>query len=145
MTYDEIDNQQAGRQLDALIEETFFGHIVDWEFDEPHVPALRDRYDEWGYLSNYSTEAGSAMLLIDWHLAQSGQGDAIIAIFHNATGWHVSFGEVLERSDEIVPGYGGVLALPRLHNVLEASAETVSLALCRAALKWNLWRGEAQP
>lgn len=68
MTRDEILNMPAGRELDALIAEKVMGLKVDYEFDEvlePRVPFLVDKYDEWGYLPNYSTDIAAAWQVVE--------------------------------------------------------------------------------
>lgn len=65
MTRDEILNMPAGRYLDSKIAEMVMGLTVDYEFDEPHIPSLRDKYDEWGYLPNYSTDISAAWEVIE--------------------------------------------------------------------------------
>lgn len=56
---------KAGRELDALVAEKVFGLKVDYEFDEPFAPALRDRYDEYGLVPHYSTSIEAAWDIIE--------------------------------------------------------------------------------
>jgi hypothetical protein len=66
MTREEIQELgKTGRELDALIAEKVMGLKVDYEFDEPRIPSLADRYDEWGYLPNYSTSIEAAWEVVD--------------------------------------------------------------------------------
>ncbi len=53
------------REIDCRIAETVFGLAVDYEFDEPRVPALADKYDEWGELPYYSSEIATAWLIVE--------------------------------------------------------------------------------
>lgn len=68
MTRDEIMNMPAGRKMDALVAEKVMGLKVDYEFNEilePRVPFLVDKYDEWGYLPNYSTDIAAALQVVE--------------------------------------------------------------------------------
>ncbi len=118
---------EAGRELDALIAQQIFGYTLDYEFadicDGPIVKELHDQYDEWGILPHYSTEMGDAWEIVG-EMEQRGywcqmrtpfqappDGDGHWAGFtpHGTSGWN-------GRPDHWT------------------SAETLPLAICRAAL-----------
>lgn len=63
---------EPDRALDARVAEAM-GLVVDHEFDEPAVHALRDRYDEWGMLPHYSTNMSDAWIVVAFvtHIPQS--------------------------------------------------------------------------
>lgn len=65
LTATDIDAIPAGRKLDALIAEWVFGYKVDYEFDDPIVPELRDKYDPFGILPNYSTDISDAWIVVE--------------------------------------------------------------------------------
>lgn len=56
-----------GREMDALAAQVVKGYTLDYEFaesmGEPTVKDLRDQYDEWGILPNYSTDMTAAWSL----------------------------------------------------------------------------------
>lgn len=107
MNRDEILNMPAGREMDTLIVEKVMGLKVDYEFDEPHVPSLRDKYDEWGYLPNYSTD-----ILAAWEVVEELKGlKPILNYDPQSQKWYM-----------------------RLNGGSYCSADTAPLAICRVAL-----------
>lgn len=60
---------KAGTALDALIAEKVFGIKVEWDDwsssgTRPYSYAFRDKYDEIGYVPEYSTDIASAMVVL---------------------------------------------------------------------------------
>jgi hypothetical protein len=116
---------EAGRALDALIEERIFGNPVDDEFEEPIVKARRDQYDEWGVLPFYSTDLTTAWEIVtrleahslEWHLSLYRMHDDDDRLL-----WFADFSK--QRSDYAPVGSNAI-----------AAAETPALAICRAALR----------
>ena len=65
LTAEQIDVMPAGREMDALVAERVMVLKVDYEFDDPRVPEFVDRYDEWGYLPEYSTDIAATWLVVE--------------------------------------------------------------------------------
>jgi hypothetical protein len=121
MTRDEILNTPAGRELDALVAEKVMELKVDYEFSdvlEPRVPFLVDKYDEWGYLPNYSTDIAAAWEVVEF-LRRKFWSTNIVC-------WDYSVKWVV--TCEYRTGHGE----PK--KTLYADADTAPLAICRAAL-----------
>lgn len=55
----------SDRALDAAVAE-MMGILVNYEFDEPRVPAPFGRYDEWVCLPPYSTDIAAAWTVVEW-------------------------------------------------------------------------------
>ena len=114
MTREDIKNMLAGRGLDALIAEKVMGLTVDYEFSEPCILSLRDKYDDWGFLPNYSTDISAA-----WEVVEK---------LCNETGCDVV--KVCKRDPELLRGEWSC----NLGRGFEALGDTAPLAICRAAL-----------
>lgn len=112
----------AGRELDALIAEKVMGWKLDYEFADsigaPTVPALRDQYDEWGMLPEFSTDISAAWQVVK-RLADSG--------------FNVTISRVLDWRDK----YECYLVKEnwRDDERICKGADTAPLAICLAALK----------
>lgn len=61
------------REIDIQVAEAM-GLTLDYEFaemyGEPRAPELRDHYDEWGVLPDYSTDLTAAWHVIEWQRKQ---------------------------------------------------------------------------
>jgi hypothetical protein len=55
----------AGRVMDALVVERVMGYTIDYEFEEPQIKELRDKYDEWGMIPCYSTDIAAAWQVVE--------------------------------------------------------------------------------
>lgn len=117
-----IDEMEAGRELDALIAERIFGLRVEWEQEYlgetiPSSKQLADQYDENGILPMYSTDIAAAwgvieklaIHMIQFRLEQTGSG--------------ITFAKFFDCTIDMQKVIGG------------AHADTAPLAICRAALK----------
>lgn len=62
-------SEMEPRERDALVAEKIFNLTLNYEFAEelgaPSVPALRDQYDEWGILPEYTTDHTAVRLVED--------------------------------------------------------------------------------
>jgi hypothetical protein len=116
MTREEILNMPAGREMDALIAEKVLNLMVDYEFEEPFVPALRDKYDEWGYLPNYSADIAAA-----WEVVEKMR---MAIIPKDGGGW---FAAIEQDFDETLGYYERQVSY-------WITADTVPLVICRTAL-----------
>jgi hypothetical protein len=86
MTRDEILIMPASREMDALIAQKVLELMVDFEFEEPFVPALRDRYDEWGLLPSYSTDIAAAWDVVEkckLHIGPTEEGNWYASNVHD--------------------------------------------------------------
>lgn len=114
----------AGRELDALIAERIFGYTLDYEFAEmtgaPCVPALRDQYDEWGVLPEYSTSLAAAEQIINKYWQRDPK----------QLGWQFIIKTATSGVDVCIRRWEGYT----LTGEVWAWGETMPLALCRAAL-----------
>jgi len=114
MTRDEIENMSSGREMDALIAERVLGLKVDYEFEGfggLRVPSLVDKYDEWGYLPDYSTDISAVWQVIE----KLKEHKPLLNYDPYSKKWYMCFNGA--------PFY---------------SAETAPLAICRAALLTRL-------
>lgn len=112
------------RELDAEVAERIFGYTLDWEFSDlmpdaaPCVHELRDEYDEWGVLPNYSTDIAAAWQVIDYLRERN------IWLYSLEQRWSNLTRAIFEWQD---PEHGSRHAL--------ALEDTPMLAICAAALK----------
>lgn len=128
-----IDDMPAGREMDVLVAERVFGFAVDHEFDMPRVKQLRDKYDEFGVLPNYSTDIGAAWEVVD-KIAEIIRSDVYLgalsypSIEQGGIGhWCVTWGLADADDEEWIEHPSDFPAT--------AGANSASLAICRAALK----------
>ena len=112
----DIDIMPAGREMDALIAERVMKLIVDYEFEILRVPALADKYDEWGYLPNYSTDIAAA-----WDIVKELQGRGYWIVLYD---YHTIPSSVPYHFCFSKDGY-----------TYSRGGETVEISICRAALK----------
>lgn len=118
-----IDEMQAGREMDALIAEKIFGLKVEWEIEYlgeqiPSSKQLADKYDENGILPLYSTDIAAA-----WEVVE---------------GVREKFNLLMNvHPYSLVAANGGYrVSVNDLHIELDyTTADTAPLAICRAALK----------
>jgi hypothetical protein len=101
MTTDEI---KVNRELDAEIATKVFGYNLDYEFaDEmgaPCVPDLRDQYDEWGMLPNYSTDIADA-----WEVFTHCRNQ----IFSKRQAFFIELGKLLQSRGNFVAAFPGCM------------------------------------
>jgi hypothetical protein len=106
----------TGREMDALIAEKVMGYSLDYEFADvlgaPTVKELRDKYDEWGLLPNYSTDIADAWQVVDKIYVHS------LRRIVNGEPDKPALWQVFIYADSTLSGI----------------AETPALAICRAAL-----------
>lgn len=79
------------RRIDAMVAEHIFDLTVDYEFaDAPNgyrVPALADRYDDWGALPYYCSDIAAA-----WEVVEKlKMYEPEISWNDEERGWHVRF------------------------------------------------------
>ena len=59
----------AGHELDALVATVVMEYVLDYEFIDsmrrPSVPSLRDNYDEWGMLPDFSADWNCIKLIAE--------------------------------------------------------------------------------
>lgn len=114
------------REIDALIAEKVMNLKLDYEFADvlgaPTVPALRDQYDEWGMLPEFSTDISDAWQVYEWLESRglvtvcNGDGDSKDCDFTPLQTWNHPSGEFCLESAHV-------------------SAESYPMAICLAALK----------
>lgn len=105
----------AGRELDALIAEKVMGLKVDYEFEGfggLRVPSLVDKYDEWGYLPDYSTDISAAWQVVEKFYSMK------LDKYSNGQEWRCYLVGVRDGKNADATGV----------------ADTAPLAVCRAAL-----------
>lgn len=114
---------EPGRELDALVAERIFGYALDYEFADtlgaPTVAALRDQYDEWGMLPNYSTDVADAWSIVEY-MRINILGYCAVRFETTGVGYMVAFYSHSQRLDR--PG-------------AFSHGDTIPMAICLAALK----------
>lgn len=114
-----------GRELDIQVATDFLQLVVNVEFDEPRVPALRDRYDEWGILPAYSTDMGAAWSLLEVLHIRYGCG---VGVQRRPT----LLGMVWKSC--VATAQAGTLTYPRPDLELHAEGDTPEHAICLLVL-----------
>lgn len=119
----DIDNMQAGRELDAMVAEKVFGLTIEWsEIDiietpliknQPISKQLRDKYDEVGLVPFYSMVIEDA-----WLVVEKCSIHTLRRIVANEPD-NQALWQAMIYADESLSGI----------------ADTAPLAICRAALK----------
>lgn len=120
----------AGRGLDALIAEKVMGLRLDYEFSEemgaPAVPELRDQYDEWGVLPNYSTDMACAWQVVT-HMTRKDRAREESDLYFKLTyAWDDDYGCWASFD------WKGVADT---HPLYQGHADTAPHAICLAALR----------
>jgi len=113
------------RELDAKIATAIFGYTLDYEFADlmfdkaPCVKELRDQYDEWGMLPNYSTDIAAAWLVVDK--------------LCDDRGWFFDLGNKPSDPDDMTSAFVWNAFFRR--TIVGPDAPTPAEAICLAALK----------
>lgn len=121
MKAEDIDNMQAGRELDWDIAEQIFGFNIFREKTDNKLYVGHSRLrHEWQELPGYSTDIAAAWLVVE-KLRQMQRT--------------VTLGTLGVLPEPLSWGCNIFRGLRQLETVTQAVADTAPLAICRAALK----------
>ena len=133
MTPEEIDQLEAGRELDCLIAV----HVMGWK-QNSYAPSIMDEGGAWfnaeGRVEHLHETCFSTDIAAAWLAVQKLESQGMFIIFSNS-GKDGNPREISMRLN--VAGFYKMEPLPVAHlkRIAEAKALTAPLAICRAALK----------
>ena len=113
LTDEEVDSLQAGRRLDVIIAREVFGYQVVNIDDEPYIETEKLEYAS---VPEYSTDVSAA-----WEVIQKMvEAKVLMNISYGTKTWNVNFSTQKQYRKLVYDS---------------STAETITLAICRAALK----------
>jgi len=120
MSKQQIFDMLTDRTLDAAVAE-MMGILVNYEFDEPRVPAPFGRYDEWVCLPPYSTDIAAAWTVVEW-LIRDQQWIVVMTLYAPI------------RSDAVIVTLKPSESFQDEARSISMQGNTAPDAICRAAL-----------